>query len=279
MRWIEQSVIDQTVETHWRPSSLKIRWPFFISLTRVFVAATVFLTGVGFGQQAPVPNPPLSPSRPESPAIPSPPINRTSIQPAFTVAIDAAHGGGNAGARFSGGVLEKDINLALSIRLRSALAARGITVVTTRENDNDPPFSDRAGVANHSLAAACLVLHATASGSGIHLFTSSLAPMTSTGGLIPWETAQAGWITRSLRLSSDLNSSLGQAGIPVTLGSTELQPLDSLTCPAVAIEIAPLAGSSSTAAMAVSDAAYQQRILDALVAAIVQWSSDWKQQP
>ncbi len=177
------------------------------------------------------------------------------------------------------GVLEKDVNLALSVRLRSALAARGITVATTRENDSDPAFTDRAAVANHALAAACLVLHATASGSGVHLFTSSLAPATSTSGLVPWQTAQAAWVTRSLRLSSEINASLGQAGIPVTLGSTELQPLDNLTCPAVAIEIAPLASGPSNGAMAISDAGYQQRILGALVAALVQWSTDWKQQP
>jgi N-acetylmuramoyl-L-alanine amidase len=214
------------------------------------------------------------------PALPAPPINRISVQPAFVVVVDAAHGGAETGARLSSNALEKDITLALSIRLRSALAARGIAVVTTRESDSDPSVDERAGIANHALAAACLVLHATASGSGAHLFTSSLAPAAgASGGLVAWRTAQAAWVTRSLRLSSEINSNLGQAGIPVTLGSTELRPLDSLACPAVAIEIAPLLAGPANKAMAITDPQYQQRILDALVAAVLEWSADWKQQP
>jgi N-acetylmuramoyl-L-alanine amidase len=244
------------------------------SLFALFFAIACF-AGIGMAQQ---PLPPL-PDRPELPAVPAAPINRPAVQPAFAVVIDAAHGGGNVGARFSGGLLEKDVTLALSIRLRAMLVARGMMVITTRDSDDNPAFTERAGVANHALAAACLVLHATASGSGVHLFTSSLAPAANPGVPVPWQTAQASWITRSLRLSSEINSSLGQAGIPVTLGSTELQPLDNLTCPAVAIEIAPLMAGPSNGTMAVSDPVYRQRILDALVAAVVQWSADWKQQP
>jgi len=206
------------------------------------------------------------------------------VQPAFAVVIDAAHGGADTGARISNSILEKDITLALSIRLRSALAARGITVVTTRESDAEIPPNQRAGIANHALASACLVLHATATGSGVHLFTSSIAPApspqnSSTVTLVPWQTAQAAWVTRSLRLSSEINSAIGQAGIPVTLGGTSLRPLDSLTCPAVAVEIAPLAASAANKAIPISDAGYQQRILGSLVSAILEWSTDWKQQP
>ncbi|WP_161557110.1 N-acetylmuramoyl-L-alanine amidase family protein [Acidisarcina polymorpha] len=204
-----------------------------------------------------------------------------SVQPSFVVAIDAAHGGSDDGARIANGEIEKDITLALSARLRSALSARGITVLTIRESDIDVSSAQRAGIANHALAAACLVLHATSTGSGVHLFTSSLAPTTPTTGpvMLPWQSAQAAWITRSLRLSSEINSALGQAAIPVTLGSASIQPLDNLTCPAIAIEIAPLAASPANKALALSDPAYRQRILDALSAALLEWSTDWKQQP
>ncbi len=36
------------------------------------------------------------------------------------------------------------------------------------------PSIQRAGIANHASASACLILHATATGTGVHLFTSSL---------------------------------------------------------------------------------------------------------
>jgi N-acetylmuramoyl-L-alanine amidase len=244
-------------------------------------------------QQPPAPPPPIqtvpaAPGKPDLPPLPAPPANHLTAQPAFSVVIDAAHGGANTGARIASNILEKDITLAMSGRLHAALAAQSVAVVMTRESDTDPPLSQRAGIANHALASACLILHATATGTGVHLFTSSLAPAIANAsapstpaasGFVQWQTAQAAWITRSLRLSSELNSALGQAGIPTTLGVASIAPLDNLACPAVAVEIAPLANSAANPSMSIADSKYLQRIVDALVSAILEWRTDWKQQP
>jgi N-acetylmuramoyl-L-alanine amidase len=260
------------------------RAPLAPTLVQTVALLFALQIGIAFGavaqQPPPIPVPPPPLATPDLPAIPAPP-NAIPVRPAFSVVIDAAHGGGDIGARIADNLLEKDLTLGFSVRLRSALTARGIAVVTTREADIDLRPDQRAGVANHAQASACLVLHATTSGSGVHLFTSSLAPATP-GPMespIPWQTAQAGWVTRSLRLSSEINSALGQEGIPATLGSTSLEPLDHLGCPAVAIEIAPLAASPANKAAPLADTKYHQRILDALVAAILAWSTDWRQQP
>ena len=93
------------------------------------------------------------------------------------VVLDAAHGGDDAGARLSNGQPEKAYTLALSVRLRSLLMARGIAVVTTRESDTTVNADRRAEIANRANAQACLSLHASESGSGVHLFVSSLAPV------------------------------------------------------------------------------------------------------
>jgi N-acetylmuramoyl-L-alanine amidase len=190
--------------------------------------------------------------------------------------IDAAHGGADSGARLSDHLLEKDLALNLSVRLRSMLTAHGISVVTTRESDSAVSALNRAEVANHVGAAACVTLHATTSGSGIHLFTASLTqiPMTH---FLPWETAQGAYAEQSLRLSSEVDSAMTHAEIPVTLGRTALQPLDSFTCPAVVVEISPLNISGKVTAL--SDSAYQDRIVAAMAAALEQWQRDWRQQP
>jgi N-acetylmuramoyl-L-alanine amidase len=195
----------------------------------------------------------------------------------FVVVIDAAHGGDDTGGTLkdqSGAVKqEKAITLALSVRLRSLLAARGISVVTTRESDATVDDDHRAEIANHAKAQACLSLHASQSGSGIHLFSSSLAPA-EPSTFIPWKTAQAAWITRSLALAGDLNSSLLHAGMTVTLGSTALPAIDSMACPAVAIEVAPEVSSQSTAPLSPDDSGYQARVAQALAAAILEWRSN-----
>ncbi len=49
-------------------------------------------------------------------------------------------------------------------------------VITTRESDSSVDLNHRAEIANHAKAGVCLSLHASESGSGVHLFASSLAP-------------------------------------------------------------------------------------------------------
>jgi N-acetylmuramoyl-L-alanine amidase len=214
-----------------------------------------------------------SPSNP--PPTPAPPAVAHAA-PHFVVVIDAAHGGTDGGARLSDHLQEKDLALSLSVRLRSMLGAHGISAITTRESDSAISALNRAETANHVGAAACITLHATTSGSGVHLFTSSLTqiPMTR---FLPWETAQGAYAEQSLRLSSEVDSAMTHAEIPVTLGRTALQPLDSFTCPAVVVEFSPLNNSGRMTAL--SDPGYQDRIVAAMAAAVEQWQRDWRQQP
>ena len=196
--------------------------------------------------------------------------------PRYVVVLDAAHGGDDPGGLLNGKP-EKDYTLALSVRLRSLLTARGIPVATTRESDVTMDAEHRAGIANHADAQACLSLHATLSGSGVHLFISSLAPA-APARFAPWKTAQAEWVTRSLALAGTLNSALLHAGIPVTLSRTALPVVDSMTCPAVAVEVAPESGSDRasgpSAAGSLDDPNYQARVTQALAAALVEWRSE-----
>jgi N-acetylmuramoyl-L-alanine amidase len=189
------------------------------------------------------------------------------------VVLDAAHGGDDTGGRLSDGQPEKTFTLALSVRLRSLLAARGIQVVTTRESDATVDPNKRAEITNHAQARACLSLHASESGSGIHLFASSLTPA-QPSRFAAWKTAQASSVTRSLALEGVLNSALLQAGMSVTLGRTTLPALDSMTCPAVAVEVAPERSALHEITAGLDDKNYQARVATALAAALVEWRTE-----
>jgi N-acetylmuramoyl-L-alanine amidase len=194
-------------------------------------------------------------------------------QTRFVVVLDAAHGGDDTGGRLANNQLEKTFTLALNVRLRSLLAARGIQVVTTRESDAAVESDKRAEIANHAAAQACLSLHASENGLGVHLFASSLTPTQPTR-FAAWKTSQSAWVTRSLVLEGTLNSALQHAGMNVTLGRTSLPALDSMTCPAVAVEIAPEMGPDKKAAAGLDDPDYQARVAEALAAALVEWRSE-----
>jgi N-acetylmuramoyl-L-alanine amidase len=235
-------------------------------LTLIVCALAASLSALASPLQAPEQQQPTLPPRSSAP-----------VQPQFLIVLDAAHGGTDTGAHLAAHLEEKDLVLALSIRLRSMLSARGIPVLTTREGDATLPPTKRAALANAHKAAACLILHASDSGSGIHLFTSSLPPAPP-ATFLPWDQAQAAYLQQSLRWAAEINTAMTHAGVPVTLGRTAMQPLDNMTCPAAAVEIAPLTKDGAVTA-ALTDPDYQSRILAGLAAAIEGWRHDWAAQP
>lgn len=59
----------------------------------------------------------------------------TIIDTSKTIIVDAGHGGEDGGTQSSAGVLEKDVNLAISFKVGSILKLMGYTVVYTRSED------------------------------------------------------------------------------------------------------------------------------------------------
>ena len=193
--------------------------------------------------------------------------------PHYLVVLDAAHGGDDTGSHLDSGQLEKSVNLTLSVRLRSLLAARGIQVITTRESDSSVTLDQRAAIANRANAAVCLILHASESGTGVHVFVSSLPPA-QPSHFMAWKTAQAAWITRSLGLAGAVNSALTHAGFSVTLGRIPLPGIESMTCPALAVEVAPQRDADKKIIAEPDNPDYQASVATALAAAVLEWRSD-----
>jgi N-acetylmuramoyl-L-alanine amidase len=200
------------------------------------------------------------------------------------VVLDPAHGGPDAGATLGDKVPEKFTTLAVASQLRTALKAAGFTVIETREGDSSDPLTtdQRAEIANRAHAVACIVLHATSSGSGVHVYTSDLQPSDTEDDAgtgfptpytpIPWDMAQAGSVSQSLRLAGDIKSALTNGNLPAVGGKAPIRPLDNLICPAVAVEMAPLVADDGTPTPA-TDAAYQRRVVNTLTSALKTWRS------
>ena len=215
-------------------------------------------------------------------ATPQPPVAHKP-RPATTavnlnlIVLDPAHGGQDNGAQLPGSLLEKDVTLALAQRLRTLLQARGFSVLLTRENSTDDvPPDARVEQSNRAHPLACLLLHAATGGHGVHLYTSSLTPLpvvTIPGDqapIAPWDTAQLAALTQSARMVSDLTVSLNGIRVPLVAAHASVRPIDSLSCPAVALEIAPVSpnGDINTP---VSDPNYQQHVAEAVTQAMVFW--------
>jgi N-acetylmuramoyl-L-alanine amidase len=105
---------------------------------------------------APPPSPPPAPGRavpPPATATPPPvataPHPLTGLRFRHTIVIDPGHGGadpGNPGRYFPGGLVEKDITLAISRLLRAELTRRGIAASLTRSTDTLIDLADRGAM-------------------------------------------------------------------------------------------------------------------------------------
>jgi N-acetylmuramoyl-L-alanine amidase len=231
------------------------------------VAALAATLGAG-AQTIPPAQPPQAPQAPQPPqAQQTPPtgFNRNLI------VLDPAHGGPNIGTQISDHLLEKDVTLAMAVRLRALLAARGFTVVLTRGNDTALSTDQRAELANRTHAVACLVLHATASGTGVHIDTAlPAAAPTTPGAPLRWDDAQAAYLTQSQRLADQIGAAMNRSQVPLVSGHAALRPLDNLMCPAVSIELAPLALDGSDP-IPVTNPSYQQHVDAAIAGALIFW--------
>ena len=194
------------------------------------------------------------------------------------ILLDPGHGGTDPGADLGNKISEKEITLALATKLRDLLTAQGFSVVLTRDSGAGDTINaqQRAETANRVRALACVSLHATRSSSGVHVYTSALQPSSENpDSFMPtrWETAQEGFVTQSAQLAGDLKTAFGAAGLPTSTGTATVPPLDSMTCPAVAIEFAPL-NTLQVAGQGIDDPRYQESAVRAIAAALVKWRTD-----
>ena len=80
----------------------------------------------------------------------------TTTQP--LIIIDAGHGGIDPGSD-SHGILEKDINLEIALKLQEVLHENGYSVLMTREDDNSLSLRERSDFANEKEADLFISLH------------------------------------------------------------------------------------------------------------------------
>jgi N-acetylmuramoyl-L-alanine amidase len=157
--------------------------------------------------------------------------------------IDPAHSGSELGAVLNTAMPEKDVTLAIARRLRQELAARGIQVLLTRDNDATLSTDQRAQIVNSVHPALYIAIHATSQGSGIRIYTAMLpAAGDNSGPFIDWQTAQASSLNRSRWIQDQVGAGIQKTGFPFRSLVAPVRPLSNLTVPAMAVEIAPTTG-------------------------------------
>jgi N-acetylmuramoyl-L-alanine amidase len=217
-------------------------------------------------------------------------VERTGPQP---IVIDPGHGGGDTGATSNGGVVEKELVLAIARRVSRSLAAMGHTVRLTRTGDESRALTDRTALANRMEAKVFVSLHANASTvasvQGAETYYMSLdesstdehaaatarlenkaeAGSQRTGiDLILWDLAQAEVLNESAELAlavqDRLNQSMGLKDRGVK--QAPFVVLTGATMPAILVEVGFLSNPSEAALL--QSAEHQQQLAEAIAKGI-----------
>jgi N-acetylmuramoyl-L-alanine amidase len=214
-------------------------------------------------------------SAPAPQTIPPPPASAPQVPAAPVIVLDPAHGGTDTGARGPDGVVEKDLVLQIIRTMRAELERRGYRVITTRNDDSNPSYDDRAGIANAYPGAVFVSIHIASTGKPgtvrayYDRFGSPIAPAPGgagltgvaaqavnppSGGLIDWNEAQRRFVEVSHRLASLIQVQLTQIfpDSPIVSAGAAIRGLRSINDPAVAIEISSVSMSGPDSLTAVA---------------------------
>lgn len=119
---------------------------------------------------------------------------------AYTVCVDAGHGGSDVGAVGLDGSYEKDDNLRLALKVKEALEKSGVNVIMTRSDDSNTQLDSRSVIANKAKADLFVSLH-----------RNSTAKANTTKGIEIW--IHSSGSERSYAAADDILSSLEKVGI------------------------------------------------------------------
>ena len=258
------------------------RWLQSIAVPATMLVCVLLLSVAEFGapqttQSAPTPAPEPSPQPAATATQPAqtPSENQARIPATFFVMIDPSHGGTDQGALLGDKLLEKDVTLAFARRLKAELEDRGISARLLRDGDASVSLEQRAEAANAQHAGIYLALHAGMPGQGVRIYTPALVASSAPAGkFLPWEAAQSAYMARSRTLAQAVAGEIGKKDVKVLNLSTPLRPLNNITAPAIAVELAPDPNNIQD----IAGQKFQSTVAAGVAAGVAQVRSQWEAQ-
>jgi N-acetylmuramoyl-L-alanine amidase len=136
----------------------------------------------------------------------------------YKVFVDPGHGGQDTGSKGSGGLLEKDVTMALAKKLVQALEETGkVRPELIRTDDQAVSLDDRAGLANHNHGDLFISLHLGTTfapdptGFSIYYWSPTTASPTATSSsstVRSWDQEQGPYWEKSRMLASLMKEEL-----------------------------------------------------------------------
>ena len=218
-----------------------------------------------------------------------------------TIVIDPGHGGIETGAKGKFGALEKDVTLAIGLKLKAVIERNlAFRVFMTRDRDMDVSLENRSALANNHKADLFISIHANGSprknshGSETYFLSANatdeesrrLAYLENASGtlegrieedgkddikLILWDLAQTAYLKQSSQLAERI-----QAGLNTLLGTANrgvkqapFKVLTGAACPAVLVETAFISNPEEEKALGTEE--FQDSVAQAIYLSLVEY--------
>lgn len=219
-----------------------------------------------------------------------------------TIVIDPGHGGKDVGAVGPGGVLEKDITLALAHKLAGSLAAKtGARIVLTRDDDSVVSLDQRTALANQYKADLFLSMHLNAAvvekakGSETYFLSveasdelakkaaetenasaTAIADPSSDLKLILWDLAQQAYLDESSRFAQAIQEEMNAASGVANRGVKQapFKVLVGATMPAALVEVGFISNPAEETKLQTEQ--FQDLMVEALTRAVQRYKSDYE---
>jgi N-acetylmuramoyl-L-alanine amidase len=216
-----------------------------------------------------------------------------------TIVIDPGHGGKEVGAVGPGGLMEKDVTLAVARKLASALSAKtGARVVLTREDDSVVSLDQRTAIANQYKADLFLSVHMNAAvvknAKGSETYFLSLeasdelakkaaetenaasASATSDLNLILWDLAHQAYVDESSRFAQAIQEELNSATSVANRGVKQapFKVLVGATMPAALVEVGFITNPEEETKLQSEE--FQNLMVEALTRAVQRYKTDYE---
>ena len=246
-------------------------------------------------------------SRPPDPVTEQPASAKPGAAPApaaakfKTIVIDPGHGGIETGAKGKFGLLEKDVTLAISLKLRDILEKNlASRVFLTRDKDTEVALENRAALANNHKADLFISIHANGSlrknarGSETYFLSLNatdedsrrLAYLENESGrlqgrierenqddikMILWDLAQSAYLKQSSELAGQIQAELNQLLGTENRGVKQapFKVLTGAACPAILVETAFISNPEEEKEL--GSEAFQNSVAQAIYRSLVEY--------
>jgi len=243
--------------------------------------------------------PSAAPGTPGALPTPSKPQELPGIR---TIVLDPGHGGKEVGALGGGGLMEKDLTLAICRQLADSLAAKtGARVVLTRDDDAVVSLEQRTAIANQYKADLFLSVHLNAAvvkdAKGSETYFLSLeasdelarkaaetenatagaaASAASDLNLILWDLAQQAYIDESSKfaqaIQEEMNAATGVSNRGVK--QAPFKVLVGATMPAALVEVGFITNAEEEKKLLSPE--FQTLMVDAITRAVQRYKTDYE---